>query len=136
METKTIKVGNVILEVKTDLEPPVNPYRSNAALKAHKPDEPEELEKPQYIFRPNDPFGVAIDRAEAITRIGTSDKSWVNWTGFIIFVVIPSIVAEIFAITVGMRQGSWWFLIFLNAVLGYILFKKDDSKSKTAKKSG
>lgn len=136
METKAIKVGTVLLEVKTDQKPPVNPYSPNATIKAHKPDEPEELEKPQYIFRPNDPFGIAIDRAEAMTRIGTSDKSWVNWTGFLIFVVIPSIAAEIFAIAVGVRQDSWWFFIFLNAVLGYILFKKDGSKSKPGKKSG
>ncbi|MFL9925712.1 hypothetical protein PQR62_15635 [Herbaspirillum lusitanum] len=78
-----------------------------------KPETPEPLETPQYIYRPNDPFQSGIDEARAITSISTSHKPWVKTTWFILFVLGPLVVIELIALKVALESNT-------NAVRGFL----------------
>lgn len=106
-----IKVGTVYLEVQEGAFAPLrDPINAEQTLKAEKPETPEPLEDAQYIYRPNDPFQSSIDEARAIASITSSHKPWVRKAWFLIFVVGPLIYAELFALSLVLKNftSSLW----------------------------
>jgi hypothetical protein len=115
-----IKVGNVTFEIPEGTTLAANGVATDTPLKAEKSDIPEPLEQPQYIFRPNDPFGASIDEMKAITSISASHKPWVKKTWFILFVIGPLVCAELFALAGAMstrNMAPWQAFIITNMLV-------------------
>ncbi|MBK8338304.1 MAG: hypothetical protein IPL03_17815 [Sterolibacteriaceae bacterium] len=110
-----IKVGEVYLELPQGAESSLQLVPTNRVTKAEKPEEPEQLEEQQYIYRPNDPFGASIDEAHAIASIGTSHKPWVKKTWFLIFIVGPLFYGEFFALSQVIFNPTFPWQSFLGA---------------------
>lgn len=98
------KAGDFYLEVPAGSAISADP--AAAQKKAEKPETPEPLEEPQYIYRPNDPFQSSIDEARAITSISHSHQPWVKKTWYVLFVIGPLVYAELFALSVFLGDGG------------------------------
>lgn len=108
------KIGNVYLEIPESITKTIQAVPKQQPLKADKPDEPEPLEEPQYIFRPNDPFRAPIDEARAIASITSSHKPWVKRAWFLIFIVGPLLYAELYALSLVLGEAvSPWKAFFV-----------------------
>jgi hypothetical protein len=70
---------------------------SASQFEAEKPEEPEKLESPQYVYRPNDPFHSSVDRVVALGNVQTS-KPWVKKAFLFMFLIFPFSIMEITAI--------------------------------------
>jgi hypothetical protein len=70
---------------------------SVSRFEAQKPEEPEKLESPQYVYRPNDPFQSSVDRVVALGNV-RSTKPWVKKAFLILFLIFPFSIMEITAI--------------------------------------
>lgn len=115
-----IKVGDVYLQIPEGSGAGIDLAPKAMAVKAEKPETPEPLEEPQYIYRPNDPFQASIDEARAIASIGTSHKPWVKKTWFVIFIIGPLVYGELYALSLALReQGpeSWQAFVGANALI-------------------
>ena len=97
--TKTIKLGGITVEVPDDSPlASASGVESPAALLAEKPEEPEKLASPQYVYRPNDPFQSSIDRVVVLGNVHSSGKPWVKKAAMFFFVILPFSCAEIIAV--------------------------------------
>ena len=65
------------------------------AIKAEKPETPEPLEEPSYIYRTADPFRYAIDEARAVASISRAHPRWVRRAWFALFVILPVLTATL-----------------------------------------
>lgn len=65
------------------------------AIKAEKPETPEPLEEPSYIYRTADPFRYAIDEARAVASITRAHPRWVRRAWFALFVILPALTATL-----------------------------------------
>jgi len=104
--TQRIKVGDVFITLPEGKETPLPYSPGHDQLKAEKPDDPEPLEEPQYIYRPNDPFRAVIDEAHATASISSSHKPWVKTAWFLIFVVGPLAYAELAALASAIQDHT------------------------------
>lgn len=111
-----IKVGNVYVELPEGGATPLDLAAGARPLTAEKPDTPEPLEEPQYIYRPNDPFQSSIDEARAIASIRSSHQPWVKKTWFVLFVLGPLVCGELYALALATSTpGSDAWRVFLGA---------------------
>lgn len=115
-----IKVGKVYLEIQQAGSAPIDAFPGRLPIKAEKPEMPEPLEEPQYIYRPSDPFQSPIDEARAIASIGPSHKPWVRKTWFVLFVIGPLVYAELKALAAALRVDEterWSAFLGINALI-------------------
>lgn len=115
-----IKVGNVYVELRDGGGTSLDLTASARPLKAEKPDTPEPLEEPQYIYRPNDPFQASIDEARAIASIQSSHQPWVKKTWFVLFVLGPLVLGELYALALAGRASAddaWKAFLGANAIV-------------------
>lgn len=110
-----VQVGNVYVEIQGGESSPIQVAPKLPPIKAEKPEEPEPLEEPQYIYRPNDPFRASIDEARAIASITASHKPWVKKTWFVIFIIGPLVYAELYGLSQALNSESNPVLAFLGA---------------------
>lgn len=96
--TKTIRIGGMDVVIPDDSPLTSVPGDESASrLHAEKPDEPERLESPQYVYRPNDPFQTSVDRVVALGNVQNT-KPWVKKAFLIWFLILPFSIMEITAI--------------------------------------
>ena len=115
-----IKIGNVTMHLPDDfpsLPPSSDSLSFQPDIKAQKPDTPEKLEDPVYVYRPNDPFQAGIDRARAATRLNSDSPTWVKRTFVTVFIVFPFLCFETgaFALLLGGGGGA------VNRLLGFVV---------------
>jgi hypothetical protein len=120
--TRTIKIGGMTVEIPDDSPLASGPVEeSAAALVADKPEEPETLASPQYVYRPNDPFQSSVDRVAALGNLHSAGKPWVKKAFMFFFVILPFTCVEIIAISALFDQSSdsrlqdFLFINFLGA---------------------
>ena len=119
-----VRIGGVLFKLQQEDAPTIElgPNElgpESQPVIADKPETPEPLEEPQYIYQPNDPFRSSIDEAHAIASINTSHRPWVRITWFILFVIGPLVYAELFALATALRQTSteaWKTFVVVNVV--------------------
>jgi len=95
---KTMKIGGMDVVLPDDS--PLGAAGSDEVVtrfRAEKPEEPEKLESPQYVYRPNDPFQSNVDRTVALGNV-QSTKPWVKKAFLFAFLIFPFAIAEITAI--------------------------------------
>ena len=125
MNTRKLKVGNVIVEIPETSSIPLGQPQEAKKVVAERGDEAKPLETLPPIPNPNDFVGSAMFQVHAISRVGTSNKTWVNKAGVLIFGVIPVAFIEVLLIVVWVRNGDWLPFAIANAVLAFILARKD-----------
>ncbi len=114
--TRMIKLGNLYVEVPDDgslNEPPIKP----ASIRAERPPEPEKLDPQPYIYQTNDPFRSSIDRIHALGNLEKVEKPWVRKSFFVLFLVLPFIFGELFAVAAvvnGQGPAAWKVFLFIN----------------------
>jgi hypothetical protein len=95
---KTIKMGGMDVLVPDDSPlASTSTHDSAPEFLAEKQHEPEKLESPQYVYRPNDPFQSSVDRVVALGNV-QSTKPWVKKAFLILFLIFPFSIMEITAI--------------------------------------
>jgi hypothetical protein len=133
--SQRVKVGNFYLDVQAGSSPPDNHPDAGKTLMASKPETPEALEPQPYIFRPNDPFQSGIDRIEAAGRLSSTHKPWVKTAWLYIFVIIPLIFMELFAIAEKSQANSSWkafaIIHFFMLVYGMLSYSMWLNKTKS-----
>jgi hypothetical protein len=114
-----VKVGNVYVQLPKGMETTIQLVPKTGKLLPEKPDQPEPLEEPQYVYRPNDPFRAAIDEARAVASITSSHKPWVKVAWFVIFVIGPIFYVELYALSVALRESGHeaWKVFFTTNVV-------------------
>ncbi|HWU84076.1 MAG TPA: hypothetical protein VN028_01935 [Rhodocyclaceae bacterium] len=121
------KVGNVYVELPKGIETATPLAPKAGKLLPEKPEEPEPLEEPQYIYRPNDPFRAAIDEARAVASITSAHKPWVKAAWFAIFVMGPLLYIELYALSsalgeTGLQAWRVFFTINLTFFPVWLLY--------------
>ncbi len=122
---QNIKIGNVVFKLQNENAPTIELGPNELAPKSQpvnteRPEMPEPLEEPQYIYRPNDAFQSSIDEAHAIASISASHRPWVKTTWFILFVIGPLVYAELFALATALRDSgtdAWKTFFLVNVVI-------------------
>ena len=95
---KTIRIGGMDVVIPEDSSLGSVPASDTASVMlAERPPEPEKLESPQYVYRPNDPFQSSVDRMVALGNV-RSTKPWVTKAFLIMFLIFLFSIMEITAI--------------------------------------
>lgn len=95
---RTIKIGGMDVVLPDDSPLASSPAGETAPeFVAEKPEEPEKLESPQYVYRPNDPFQSSVDRVVALGNVQNT-KPWVKKAFLVMFLIFPFSIMEITAI--------------------------------------
>lgn len=122
---QNIKIGNVVFMLQNENAPTIELGSNELAPKSQpvnteRPETPQPLEEPQYIYQPNDPFRSSIDEAHAIASIRASHRPWVKTTWFILFIIGPLVYAELFALATALRDrgtDAWKTFFIVNVVI-------------------
>lgn len=94
---KTMKIGGVEVVLPDDNPLEAAGNETVTPFQAEKPEEPEKLDSPKYVYRPNDPFQSSVDRVVALGNVQTT-KPWVKKAFLILFLILPFSIMEITAI--------------------------------------
>jgi hypothetical protein len=130
MSTKEIKVGNVILTIPDSSDLHVGQPQDRKKLIAERGEEAKPIASLPPIPNPNDFVGASTFQVHAISRIGTSEKKWVNKAGFLIFGVAPIVLVEAACIWVWVEQGKWTAFAIANVMFAFIFRPKGKAARK------
>ena len=118
---KTVQIGNCIFEIPESSSMTAQAPNADVLI-AERGNEAVPIQDLPAIPNPNS-FISANFQLHAMSKVGSSDKKWINTTGLILFAGIPFVLGEFFWILLGIRTGSWWLFFGCNAALLLYLAK-------------